>query len=183
MRSIPVTLLPLTLSLLSSAALATTVYKWVDEQGVVHYSDQPHPQAQVIDVQSVQTVRGPAAPTVSTARAENGTTGARYTCELYRPENDEVFLNTSTVTAKLRVEPQLANGDRVSIAIDGKRVEGQPTTGTDFVLTDIPRGSHTVTASVSDPTGKQQLCLTPTITFHVRQPSVQAPVKAVRPKF
>src|SRR2546430_12354695 len=103
MRFTPVTLLPLALWVSSGAAVATTVYKWVDEQGVTHYSDQPHPQAQVIDVQSVQTVRSSVAPAVSTASAENGSTGPRYTCQLYRPENDEVFLNTSTITAKLRL--------------------------------------------------------------------------------
>jgi Domain of unknown function (DUF4124) len=183
MRSIRVTLLPLTLSLLSSAAFATTVYKWVDEQGVTHYSDQPHPQAQVIEVQSVQTVRGEPAPSVSTGSTRSGANGQQYSCELYRPENDEVFLNTSTITAKLRLEPQLTNGDQIAIALDGKRVDGQPTTGSEFVLSDIPRGTHTVMVGVYDRTGKQQLCATPTITFHVRQPSVQAPVKAVRPKF
>ena len=51
MRATPVTLLPLTLWLLSSAAMAATVYKWVDAQGVTHYSDQPHAEAKVIDVQ------------------------------------------------------------------------------------------------------------------------------------
>src|SRR5690349_1635864 len=116
MRSIRVTLLPLTFALVSGVAFATTVYKWVDEQGVTHYSDQPHPQAQVIEVQAVQSVSSSQAASVSPAR--NGATGPQYSCELYRPESDEVFLNTSTVTAKLRLEPQLARGDQIAIAID-----------------------------------------------------------------
>src|SRR5882724_2041421 len=136
MRATPVTLLPLALWLLAGAAMATTVYKWVDEQGVTHYSDQPHPQAQVIEVQSVQSVRSSPAPVVSTGnRTASG--GPQYSCELFRPENDEVFLNTSTITAKLRVEPQLSSGDQVAIAVDGKRVDGQPNTGSEFVLTDL----------------------------------------------
>jgi hypothetical protein len=182
MRVISFTLLSLTLWLVSGVAMATTVYKWVDEGGVVHYSDQPHPQAQILEVQSVQTVRSLPAPAVPAPDTGNAPAGPRYSCELYRPENDEVFLNTSTITAKLRLEPRLAGGDQIAIAIDGKRVEGQPTTGNEFVLTDIARGTHTVMAGVYDRSGKQ-LCLTPTITFHVRQPSVQAPVKSVRPKF
>ena len=39
------------------AAVAATVYKWVDENGVVHYSDQPHPNAQKIHVQAAQTYK------------------------------------------------------------------------------------------------------------------------------
>ena len=37
-----------------------TVYKWVDENGVVHYSDQPHPNAQKMQVQEAQTYTAPA---------------------------------------------------------------------------------------------------------------------------
>jgi hypothetical protein len=74
-------------------------------------------------------------------------------------------------------------GDQIAIAIDGKRVTNQPATGSEFVITDVNRGTHTMMIAVYDRTGQNQLCATPTVTFHVRQPSVQAPVKAVRPKF
>ena len=53
MRINRLTLLPLTLSLMSGVAMAATVYKWVDAQGVIHYSDQPHPEAKQIDVQPI----------------------------------------------------------------------------------------------------------------------------------
>jgi hypothetical protein len=86
------------------------------------------------------------------------------------------------VTAKLRLEPKLAAGDQVGIAIDGKRQTNQPRVGTDFVLSGVERGTHTLIAVVANAEGKP-LCTTAPITFHVRQPSVQAPVKAVRPKF
>ena len=51
MRTLAFTLM----SLACSVALATTVYRWVDEQGVVHYSDQPHPNADKIQVHAAQT--------------------------------------------------------------------------------------------------------------------------------
>jgi hypothetical protein len=77
----------------------------------------------------------------------------------------------------------LASDDQIAIAIDGRRVDKQPTRGTEFVIPDVDRGTHTIMIAVYDHSGKQQLCTTGTVTFHVRQPSVQAPVKAVRPKF
>ena len=165
--------------------MAATVYKWVDERGVTHYSDQPHPQAQELDVQPKNLVSTPSdqASTTSSATQPPATAGESYRCDLIRPEPDEVFLNTSTISARVQVDPQLSAGDQIAIAIDGKRVQNQPTRGTEFVIPDVERGTHTIMIAVYDSSGKTQLCTTGAVTFHVRQPSVQAPVKAVRPKF
>lgn len=186
MRAKTLTLLPLTLSLLSGVAMAATVYKWVDAQGITHYSDQPHPGGQEIDVQAKNLVSSsPSTGNSSTTAAKPGSpsAGVRYTCDLIRPENDEVFLNTSTVSMRLHLEPALQAGDQIAIALDGKRLDKQPTTGSEFIVNDVERGSHQLMIAVYDRTGKEQLCATPSITFHVRQPSVQAPVKATRPRF
>jgi hypothetical protein len=184
MRVNRLTLLPLTLSLVSGVAMATTVYKWVDAQGVIHFSDQPHPQAQQLDVQPKNLVSTPDAPAPSTSTTTANPPAAQgYRCDLIRPENDEVFLNTRTISARVRVQPDLAPGDQVAIAIDGKRVQNQPTRATEFVISDVDRGTHTIMVTVYDPSGTQKLCTTGAVTFHVRQPSVQAPIKSVRPKF
>jgi len=55
-----------------AAAQTITTYRWVDAQGVVHYSDTPQPGAQVIQLQSAQTYRAPApsAAAIKAARAE-----------------------------------------------------------------------------------------------------------------
>src|ERR1700691_2015689 len=55
------------MSLACSIALAATVYKWVDDDGVVHYSDQPHPNAQKLQVHDVQTYRPSAGDTAAAA--------------------------------------------------------------------------------------------------------------------
>ena len=73
-----------------------------------------------------------AAPTVS------------YQCRIIRPENDEVFLNTSTVSTRLKLDPQLAVGDQIAVAVDGKRLKNQPTTSTEFLLSEMERGTHTL---------------------------------------
>ncbi|MBB5210901.1 DUF4124 domain-containing protein [Microbulbifer hydrolyticus] len=48
MRTI-VTMLSLSLSLLAASALADGIYKWVDENGVVHFGSQP-PQKEQVEV-------------------------------------------------------------------------------------------------------------------------------------
>jgi Domain of unknown function (DUF4124) len=183
MRATRLTLLPLTLWLFSSLAMADTVYKWVDADGVTHYSDQPNPGAKQIDVTPRNVVSSEPVSAPSTSSQTNASSAQSYSCALSRPESDEVFLNTSTISARLRVNPELASGEQVAIALDGKRVANQPTSGLDFVIPNVERGTHTMTASIYDRSGTQQLCTTSPVTFHVRQPSVQAPVKAVRPKF
>jgi hypothetical protein len=166
--------------LLSASASAATIYKWVDENGVTHYSDQPHPKAQEVTVAPAQTYTAPPAPAPSD---ENQTTsGAGYrACVITRPEKDEVFLNTSTLTATVRIEPGLAPTHRIVLTLDGKRLD-QPSTGRTFVLNSVERGTHSLTMVVEDDTGKA-VCTSAPVQFHVRQPSTQAPVKAVRPKF
>lgn len=191
MRAPRLTLLPLASALLlgglllaAGTAHAATVYKWVDAQGVIHFSDQPHPEAQEVEVKESQTYKSsPASVPSSSSSGETKAAPRLYTlCELYRPENDEVFLNTSTLTAKLRLQPQLAGGDRIFLALDGKRITDQPTNSAEFVLNDMERGTHSLFAVVLDNSGNT-LCTSASVTFHVRQPSVKAPVKSVRPRF
>jgi len=170
------------LTLVGASALAATVYKWVDEKGVTHYSDQPHQNAESVDVKSAQTYqsRGVTPTPGTTAGAAQPVSSYRL-CEIYRPENDEVFLNTDTVTAKLRLQPDLRGGDRVSVGLDGKRLTNQPAQATEFSL-QVDRGSHSLMIVVEDSTGKA-VCTTSSVTFHVRQPSRQAPNAANRPRF
>jgi uncharacterized protein DUF4124 len=172
------------LGLACTSAVSATVYKWVDEKGVVHYSDQPHPSAQQLDVKSAQGYSAGPAPSAS-APPGNGAETARVesytTCELYRPENDEVFMNTDTVVVKLRLAPNLLPGHKVAIGLDGKRQTDQPNTAMDFTLT-VERGAHSVIAVVEDQENRE-ICRSSPVTFHVRQPSKQAPNPANRPRF
>ena len=169
-------------ALAGASAFAATVYKWVDENGVTHYSDQPHQDAKKVEVSSAQTYESKGVARASSAGSSpsNAANAASYrTCEVYRPENDEVFLNTDTVVVKARTDPALRGGDRVAFGLDGKRVQTSP--GTEATLK-VERGSHSLLVIIEDASGKS-LCSSPAITFHVRQPSVQAPNRANRPRF
>jgi hypothetical protein len=164
----------------STAAGAATVYKWVDAQGVTHYSDQPHPGAQKIEIGSVQTYSGqrPAAAPTAPAATED----QPYTlCEIYRPSKDEVFLNVDSVTARVRVQPGVRPGDSVVLTLDGARLSSA-IVGSDIVVEPVFRGSHSLMLVVEDSRGNV-VCQSEPVTFHVRQPSLQAPNPANRPRF
>jgi hypothetical protein len=168
--------------LASTASLAATIYKWVDEKGVTHYSDQPHESAQKVEVTSAQTYTPAPVAATSTQPAQEPTAASYSVCEIFAPKADEVFFNTQTVAARVRLEPPLQAGHRLAIAVDGKRMSDSFTSA-DFTLSPVYRGTHTAVAVVEDARTGQTICTTSGVTFHVRQPSDIAPNRANRPGF
>jgi len=171
-----------TLILLACPSLAlATIYKWVDENGVVHYSDQPHANAVKVILGTPQTYSAqrytpsPDGPPSDPAQQMPVTTQ----CTIASPGNQQTLENTDTVPVALQINPPPNGNTQVSIMLDGGVVAsaaGQQ----QFTLTGVDRGQHSVTAVVRDTTGRV-MCTTEGVTFFVRQPSIQNPVSPVRP--
>jgi hypothetical protein len=167
-----------TLMLLAcSAALATTVYKWVDENGVIHYSDQPHPNAEKLQVQGVQTypassaaTRGPLESGLSSAPSGNLYKG----CVIAQPVDQQNLSNAQSIFVRVASDPMPRAEDRVFITIDGQGVNGGAPTGLSFNVSSIDRGEHTVSAQIRGP-GDEVLCRTPPVTFYVQQRNLLSP--------
>ena len=182
MRTILFTLM----SLACSLALAATVYKWVDENGVVHYSDQPHANAEKVHVQAAQTYKaGQPAPAGGPANAvpppESQDSGPPYAgCAIGPPADGAEFANLDALNILVRTDPQPRAGDQIYIMLDGALVNGGSPTGTQFTLTPVERGDHTLQAVIRDSNG-QLMCQSPAVTFSVHQPSVRNPANPVRP--
>jgi len=179
----------LTLALSWSAqALSATVYKWIDSNGVVHYSDQPEPGAQKIVTQSAADGPRTNTPAVATGVAAKPPGGRRsqpadqpksaldytaFSIEMPMPEQN--FVET-IVPVRLHLEPALRQGQVLSLYMDGKLVEDQPRNSLDLTLTEVPRGAHLLVANVMDTeTGESKS--TPGITFYVQRPSLLSPLR------
>ena len=160
-----------------SVASATQVYKWVDENGVTHYSDQPHENAAKVDVHEPQTYspqRGlPVPPTQQQSTTDEKEPGAYASCTLVQPTPDQVFLSVYSITVTVNAVPALRSGDRVVVTLDG-RPRTDLAGGTSITLP-IDRGTHSVEATIQDSSGKA-VCQTASATFHVRQASVLGPL-------
>lgn len=181
MRATRLTLFPLALCLVSTSALAATVYKWVDSNGVVHYSDQPRPNAQTVEVQGAQSYGrdGQSAPAASSTPATSSAQpGQAYSeCVLYQPENDETFPNTRVVSGSIRISPDLRPGHRIAVALDNRRqTTNAVVTPTGFTINEVDRGTHTLFFTVEDAQGNT-LCRSEVVTIHVRQPSLLSPTR------
>jgi Domain of unknown function (DUF4124) len=154
----------------------TVLYKWVDADGVVHYSDQPHDGAEKIKVAKPQTYAAPPPPARAVAtpgtRAATGPAGpaVSYTrVALLSPSNDDVYTNTDgRVGYSVAVEPGLGTGHQIWILLDGQRVDGAGTASTDGTLTGVERGTHTLMAEVVDQAGRI-LGSSESVTFSVNQ--------------
>ncbi len=181
------TLLFTLMSLAAWAALAGPVYKWVDEDGVVHYSDQPHPNAEKLHVQSVQTYSssqagGGGAPPPPVDPNASQPAGAAYNgCAIFQPADQSDFSNIPSLNILVRTDPNLHPGDQVFIILDGSLVNGGQPTGTQFIWNPAERGTHTLQALIKDASGAL-LCQTPSVTFNIHLTSIQNPANPVRPR-
>ena len=171
----------LTALVLPAAVASTTVYRWVDDQGVVHFSDQPHPGAQKMHVEDAPTFPAPPVPhtsSPSSAPQQNG--GAPQSCSIASPTDQQMLMNAYDVSGSIQMPAQLDPGDRVVLMLDGKVLAGAANLSGVFHIPQIERGAHTIAAQVQAPDG-QVICQTPPVTFFVHQPSVQNPQSPVRP--
>lgn len=159
----------------AAATSGSPVYKWVDENGVTHYSDQPHPGAQKIQLQSAQTYKAQG-QRAATVVPRNRPAGAQpyTTCVVSRPTSQEMFQNTQTVPASVHVEPDLRAGDRISVLLDGTPVQSDIPADSEFALNSVYRGAHSLAVKVEDSTGAV-VCQSASVAFNVRQSSVLAP--------
>jgi len=171
MRAILFTLL----SIVSVAALSTTVYKWVDENGVTHYSDQPHENAEKVQLAQPQTYSAPRTSNrPQQATPEKPPSNTYSSCDVVQPANDQTFPNATTVTTAVQVSPGTQSGDQVVLLLDGTRVPNFPPGGGAITLNGIERGTHSLQATVQDSNGKV-LCQSANVSFTVLQPSVLNP--------
>jgi len=165
------------MSLACTAAFATTIYKWVDENGVVHYSDQPHPNAQKLQISGAQTFSSSAAAVPApnqSSEDSNAQTNPYRGCVIASPQDQQSLPNAQSVFLRVQSDPLPRPGDRVFITLDGQGVNGGQATGLSYNVTPIDRGAHSVQAQIRGP-GDQVLCQTPTVTFYVQQPNLFSP--------
>src|SRR3979409_525558 len=127
------------ISLVCSLALAATVYKWVDENGIVHYSDQPHPNAQKVGVQPAQTYKAdiPAAPGGPTAPPAAPAPPPYLGCAIAQPTDAQTFTSVDSLSIIVRTDPALRPGDQIFLILDGQALNGGAATGSQFTLTPV----------------------------------------------
>jgi hypothetical protein len=176
MRTALLLLLALAAAGLSSTASAADVWKWVDEKGITHYSDQPVPGATRIEVRTgnVAESRSPQ-PDVSESQPAPAAPTNYRVLEITQPQNGQSVINTGgQINVVIRVEPTIQPTHRVSLYLDGRMVTGFARNALVYTLTEVPRGTHNVNAVITDETGRT-LRESPPVEFIMRQESIAQP--------
>jgi hypothetical protein len=172
----------LSLFALGSVAVSATTYRWVDAQGVVHYSDTPHPGAQEIQLTGAQTYHGtPAAETAAPAPPASAKAGAvaYQSCAITQPSPEASLYAPETVDISVRSSPGLREGDQAEVEVDGAPLQAIGD-GLSFQIPQPQRGAHTINAVVRDANGTV-VCSAAPVTFYVQQPSINSPASPVKP--
>lgn len=171
------TLIPvLAAALLSPPAVSQEIYKWVDKDGVVHYSDQPGPGAERITVSgaAARPAEEPGTPApYSSERPPEQPQGPAYqSISITSPAMDESFFGAAAdVDVQIELDGEIQPGHEIALYLDGQRVSNDGPTAT---LSGVTRGTHSLRAAVIDDAGNT-LVTSPDVAFHVRQPSIANP--------
>lgn len=151
-------------------------YKWVDETGVVHYSDRPEPGAEQFVLPSTRRgshVVSVAARPVGRSRSEQKTQSAEERSQfsyeslvIVAPAAEETLWNIESVlNVTLDLRPALQQGHSVRVYFDGTP---QLMNSANFQIPAVFRGVHNLQVEVLDETGKLMI-RSLTNRFYVQQ--------------
>ena len=176
----------LLLALAPVMASAATVYRHVDEQGNVSYSDRPD-QGEAVTLSPLTVV--PATPDASSSsslnsRPQPGNAGSQsasspflpYTTFRIASPNNEQTLPTGyagNVQVELSIEPALRDDHRVRLLVDGQISQSAMHTSV-FMVTGLNRGEHQLVAELLDANGRVRHRSEP-VTLFVQRASVNMP--------
>jgi hypothetical protein len=165
---------------------ASRIYKTVDENGNVVFTDIPPKdgdQANPIAVETPNTFQtSPSGEDrqewiVDPTDEDEAETSFSYrSLAITTPANNaSVRENAGNVNIMARVDPELRIGHKIRIVLDGSPEQAGAQNA--FILPNVDRGTHTLVAEVIDDAGNVVISSPPT-TFHLQRVSAPRPTPA-----
>lgn len=161
--------------------LTRTVYKWVDKNGKVHFSDTPRADAKPVIIRDAQAVdatvpqagRDLLKPKEKPPELNLPNKFEYQKIIITSPQPDQaLWSNNGIVEVKLTLQPSLRGSDYLKVSLNGEVVKERQS-GTSFQLTEVIRGTHELKIQVFDK--HDRLLLTESATFHVHKQSAKRP--------
>lgn len=160
---------------LTGTAARAEVYKWVDKDGVTHYSDRPGPGAEEVVIPPAQTYQAPPPQAIAPSPAPpppRGGAAAKPGCEIRSPVSEEVLLNVQSVTIRF-AGPE---GATPVLMLNKKRYVAEAGANS-IKIEPAARGAYEARLSFQN-AQRETVCTAPVVTFYVRQPTVLRPARA-----
>ncbi len=160
-----------------TSGVQAAVYKSVDAQGNVVYTDEPTGNGKPVDLPPLSTIPPPKYTPASPQEKSATPATAGYTqLRITSPGADATLRdNTGDVPVSAAIEPALnvAAGHRFQYYLDGQ-TQGESTTAARIVITNVDRGTHNVSVAVVDGEGKEVMRST-AVPFHLHRQSINFP--------
>jgi hypothetical protein len=165
--------------LIACGADNAAVYKSVDAQGNVVYTDDPKGNGEPVKLPPLSTVPPPkyvTSPATATLPGPDSQAPFYAQLAITAPAPDETLRdNTGDVTVKVALQPALdkSAGHRLQYFLDGQP-QGEPSASEKALFQNVPRGAHTVEVAVFDAAG-DELQRTPSVRFYLHRESINFP--------
>ncbi|MPY26523.1 DUF4124 domain-containing protein [Shewanella sp. YLB-07] len=134
-----------------------TVYKWVDKDGKIHYSDKPIENSEAVEFKSntQNQIKLQIPKANASASNDDPESLTQYKLSIASPAEEETIRdNEGKITIMARISPDLESKHVLVLLMDGV-VVGTPQTSPIFSLKDIDRGEHNFVIKAVAQNGKQ----------------------------
>ena len=167
------------LLILLVAPVEAEIYKWVDADGVVQYSDEPRPGAKPITLPEASSyqfrIPEPIEPLKGKKQAGKNPAipgpgpgpATERQFRILSPTNNQVIPpNAGQTLVQFDVNPPLGQKELIRLQLDGETVADKVITSI-VLLPSLSTGSHVLEARILDPTGKT-IQRAKTVLIHVQ---------------
>ncbi len=145
------------------------LYKGLDDEGNVVYSDTPFDDAEKMTLPPLTVVDAPKVKAKEEVISEDEPAETKYTSlTILSPKNDQVIWNEPALTVALQLKPALntAQGHNTWLIMDGKPLV-KNSTSLSLQIGRADRGEHTLQAQVRNKKGVI-LKRSQTVTVHIK---------------
>lgn len=177
-KGLIITLSFMLFAIIPASELFGQVYKVVDEDGNVTYTDEPpEPGAEPMELPEISIIETESAPSSVTPTGQNNVNDIKTPRELRRQYSDFRILEPSpeqtywgtenTVVVSWGADVAYEEGMSVSVVVNGKSYDSEPSGNLSVTL---DRGEHQVYAILKDQRGRR-IVTSDVVTFYVKQAS------------
>jgi len=145
---------------LCSSTVAGEIYRHVDENGNVTYSDEPAgDDSEAMELEPLPEVSLPDGAARERRNSEREGDGGNNdkqgyeSIEITQPEHDSAFWRgDGLVVVRIQSQPSLRSGHRFALELDGERT--RQSRSTSFTLENMNRGTHEIVIHVVNANGE-----------------------------
>ena len=156
-----------------SAEQTTTVFKVINPDGSVSFSDKAQQNAEELHIKPVPTVPAftvfpkdsKSNSSTTSKTTKEGSSHAYYSVNISSPANDSAFYSGSgDVDIVVDLVPALFKGDQIEFQVDGATLATQ--TSPQYTLKTLNRGTHKLNINILNSTGEVLKNATSSFTVH-----------------